>query len=163
MGEYFKLASMSFKHIPALSWTLPDPCLELSFPKELWFKLVVFVQSLRCPTLCDLVDCCTPGYLVLHDLPEFAQTHVHWVSDATQPSHPLSPPSPALSPSQHQDLFQWVGSLHQVAKVLGFSFCISPSNEYSGLISFCKEWYLVKTGARCAHCCRGFIASRPST
>ena len=59
------------------------------------------------------------GFLVLHHPPEFGQTHVCWVNDAIQSSHPLSPPSPsALSLSQHQDLFQWVSSLHQVAKVL---------------------------------------------
>ena len=62
-----------------------------------------------------------PGFPVLHHLPDFAQTHVHWVSDAIQPSHPLSPPSPlALNLSQHQGLFQGVSSLHQVAKVLEF-------------------------------------------
>ena len=60
----------------------------------------------------------TPGFPVLHYLLEFAQTHVHWVSDATQPAHPLSPPSPAFNLSQHQGLFQWVSSLHQVAKLL---------------------------------------------
>ena len=61
------------------------------------------------------MDCSTPGFPVFHSLPEFAQTHVHWVSDAIQPSHPLSPPSPALNLSQHQGLFQWVSFLHQVA------------------------------------------------
>ena len=72
-----------------------------------------------CLTLCDPVDCSTPGFPVLHHLPEFAQTHVYWVHDAIQPSHPLSSPSPpAPSPSQHQGLFQWVGSSHQMAKVL---------------------------------------------
>ena len=59
-----------------------------------------------------------PGFPVLHHLPECAQTHVHWVSDAIQPSHPLSSPSHAFNLSQHQGLFQWVSSLHQVAKVL---------------------------------------------
>ena len=69
--------------------------------------------------------------------PEFTQTHVHWVSDAIQPSHPLSSPSPpAFNLSQHQGLFKCVNSLHQVAKVLEFSFNISPSNEHPGLISF---------------------------
>ena len=63
----------------------------------------------------------TPGFPVHHQLLHLAQTHVHWVGDAIQPSHPLSPPSPpALSLSQHQGLFQWVGSSHQVAKVLEF-------------------------------------------
>ena len=74
-----------------------------------------------CPTLCDPMDCSTPGFPVHHQLPEFTQTHVHWVSDAIQPSHPLSSPSPtALFLSQHQGLFQWVTSSHQVAKVLEF-------------------------------------------
>ena len=75
----------------------------------------------------------------LHHLPEFAQTHVHRVGDAIQPSHPLSPPSsPAHNLSQHQDLFQWVSSSHQVATG---SFSICPSNEYSGLISFRTDWF----------------------
>ena len=70
-----------------------------------------------CLTLCDPMDCSMPGFPVLHSLPEFAQTHVHCISDAMQPSHPLSSPSPALDLSQHQGLLQWVGSSHQVAKV----------------------------------------------
>ena len=73
-----------------------------------------------CPTPCDPIDCSRPDFPVLHYLLEFAQTHVHWVCDAIQPSHPLSPSSPALNLSQHQSLFQWVGSLHQVTKVLEF-------------------------------------------
>ena len=74
-----------------------------------------------CPTLCDPMDCSMPGFPVHHYLPEFAQTHVHWVSDAILPSHPLQPPSPlALNLSQNQGFFQWVGSSHQVAKVLEF-------------------------------------------
>ena len=72
-----------------------------------------------CLNLCDPMNCSTPGFPLRHQLPELAQTHVHWVGDAIQPSHPLSPPSPpALSLSQHQGLFQWVSFLHQVAKVL---------------------------------------------
>ena len=72
-----------------------------------------------CPTCCEPMDCSTPGFPVLHHLPEPAQIHIHWVSDAIQPSRPLSSPSsPAFNLSQHQGLFQWVGSLHQVAKVL---------------------------------------------
>ena len=64
-----------------------------------------------CPTLCNPMNCSTPGLPVHHQLPEFAQTHVHQVSDAIQPSHPLSSPSPpAPNPSQHQSLFQWVNS-----------------------------------------------------
>ena len=78
-----------------------------------------FLITKLCPTLCDPMNCSTPSFPVLHHLPEFAQTHVHWVSDAIQPSHPLSSPPPfALSLSQHQGPFQGVSSLHQVAKVL---------------------------------------------
>ena len=101
-----------------------------------------------CPTLCDPMNCSTPGFPVLHYLPEFAQyplslhnihwvctisiefAHIHWVSVAIQPFHPLLPPSlPALNLSQHQGLFQWV------LKYWSFSFSTSPSNEYSGFIS----------------------------
>ena len=72
-----------------------------------------------CPTLCDPMDCSTPGLPVHHQLPEFTQTNVHWVGDAIQPSHPLlSPSSPDFNLSQHQGLFQGVGSSYQVAKVL---------------------------------------------
>ena len=97
-----------------------------------------------CLTLCDPMNCSTPGLPVHHQLPEFTQTHVHWVSDAVQPSHPLSSPSPpAPNPSQHQNLFQWVNSSHEVTKVLRFSFSISPSKDWSplpGLISCWMDW-----------------------
>ena len=72
-----------------------------------------------CLTLCNPKDCSMPGFPVHHQLPEFAQTHIHWVHDAIQPSHPLlSPYPPAFNLSQHQGLFWWVSSSHQVAKVL---------------------------------------------
>ena len=74
-----------------------------------------------CPTLCDPMNRSMPGLPVHHQLPEFTETYVHRVSDAIQPSHPLSSPSPlAPSPSQHQSLFQLVNSSHEVAKVLEF-------------------------------------------
>ena len=73
-----------------------------------------------CPTLCNPMDCSMPGLLVHHQLPEFTQTYVHWVSDAIQPSHPLSSPSLTFSLAQHQGLFKWVSSLHQVTEVLEF-------------------------------------------
>ena len=74
-----------------------------------------------CLTLCSPMDCSMLGFPVLHYLPEFAKTHVHWVGDAIQPSHPPSPSSPpALNLTQHQGLFQWVSSFQQVAKVLQF-------------------------------------------
>ena len=74
-----------------------------------------------CPSLCDPMNHSTPGLPVHHQLPEFTQTHIHRVSDTIQSSHPLSSPSPpAPNPSQHQRLFQWVSSSHEVAKVLEF-------------------------------------------
>ena len=98
---------------------------------ETWGNLIVVmvmqtrqfssVQSLSYVCLCDRVDCSMPGLPNHHQLLEFTQTLVHQVGDAIQPSHPLSSPSPpALNLSQHQGLFQWVSSLHQVAKVLEF-------------------------------------------
>ena len=89
------------------------------------------------------MDCSTPGLPVHPQLPEPTQTHVHHVGNAIQPSHPLSSPSPpTFNLSQHQGVFQWVSSLHQMAKVFcSFSFSISPSNEYSGLISFRIGWF----------------------
>ena len=80
-------------------------------------------------SLSHAMDCSTPGFPVHHQLPELAQTHVHQASDAIQTSHPLSSTSPpAFSLSQHQGLFQWVSSSHQVAKYWSFNFSISPSN-----------------------------------
>ena len=74
-----------------------------------------------CLTLSNPIYCSTPGFPVHPQLPEFTQTHLHWVGDAIQPSHPLSSPSPpTFNLSQHQGLFKWVSSLHQVAKVLEF-------------------------------------------
>ena len=82
-----------------------------------------------------------PGFPVHHQLPEFTQTHVHQVSDAIQPSHPLSSPSPpAFNLFQPQGLFQLVTSLNQAPEDWSFSFSISPSNEHSGLISFRMDW-----------------------
>ena len=119
-----------------------------SFSEYMYEGEIVVVKSL-CPALCNPMDCSTPGLHVLRYLPELAQTHVHWVSDAIQPSHPLSSPSPpALNLSQYQGLFQWVGSSHQVAKVLGVSTSASvlPMNiqawfalRLTGLISLLSK------------------------
>ena len=89
-------------------------------------KLITFVfnncscsVAQLCPALCNPMDCSMPGFLVLYCLLKFAQIHVHWVGDAICPSNPLPPSSPlAFSLSQHQGLFQWVSSLHQVARIL---------------------------------------------
>ena len=85
------------------------------------FRFQLSSVSQPCPTLCEPMNHSTPGLPVHHQLSEFTLTHVHWVGDAIQPSHPLSSPSPpALNLSQHQDLFKWVSSSHQVARVLKF-------------------------------------------
>ena len=111
------------------------------------FRLIISVQfstvAQSCSTLFDPMDCSTPSLPIHHQLPELTQIHVHQVSEAIQPSRPLlSPSSPAFNLSQHQGLFQWVSSSHQVAKVLGFSLSITPSNEYSGLIAFRMDGWI---------------------
>ena len=96
-----------------------------------------------CLTLCDPMDCRTPGLPVHHQLPEFTQTHVHWVGDAIQPSHPLlSPSPPAFDLAQHQGLFQASGSVFSIRwpKYWSFSFSFSPSNDASKTISFRTGW-----------------------
>ena len=96
----------------------------------LWFSLLtslILPCIVKSPTLCNPMNGSTPGLPVHHQLPEFTQTHVHRVSDAVQPSHPLSSPSPpAPDDSQHQGLFQRVNSLHEVAKVLEFQLLHQP-------------------------------------
>ena len=110
----------------------------LGSENKLVFQFSPVPQS--CPTLCDPIDCSTPGLPVHHQLPEFTQTHVHWIGDAIQPSHPLLSPSPlAFNLSQHQGLFKWISCSHQVAKVLEFqlqhqSFQWSPLG-WTGWIS----------------------------
>ena len=101
--------------VPVFSW--PRKLSQGSRGHSVQFSSVA--QS--CPTLCDPMNRSTPGLPVHHLLPEFTETHVHRVSDAIQPSHPLlSPSPPAPNPSQNQSLFQWVNSSHEVAKVLEF-------------------------------------------
>ena len=103
-------------------------------PPPLPLRLASVTHS--CPTLCDPMDCSTPGFSVHHKLPEPAQTHVHWVSDAIQPSHPLL--SPLLLPSIFPSIRVFSNELILLIrwpKYWSFSFSINPSNEYSGLIS----------------------------
>ena len=93
-----------------------------------------------CLTLCDPMDCITPGFLLHHQLPELDQTHVYWVGDAIQPSHPLSSPSlPAFNLSQHQGLFHWVSSSHQVAKVLELQLQ-HQSFQWRIRVDFLEDW-----------------------
>ena len=94
-----------------------------------------------CPTLCNPMNCSTPGLPVHHQLPESTQIHVHWVDDAIQPSHPLlSPSPPALNLSQQQGLSNESALCIRWPKYWSFSFNISPSYEYSELISFRMDW-----------------------
>ena len=128
---------------PHLVWTKWDSSFMLSklglLNLQAWLRYVQFSSVAQsCPTLCDPMECITPGLPVHHQLPEFTQTHVHRVSDAIQPSHHLTltlllPPS--IFPSIRvfsNELFLHIRS----PKYYNFSFSISPSNEYSGLISF---------------------------
>ena len=102
-------------------------------------KLSSVAQS--CLTLCDPMDCSTPGLPPYHQLPEFTQTHAHWVGDDIQPSHPLSFPSPpAFHVSQHQGLSNESVLCIRWPKYWSISFSINPSNEYSELISFRIDW-----------------------
>ena len=108
-----------FPHLRDFTFTTFFACKVFLPTRNSWLHILpVWMSSLPdCSTWS--IDCSMPGFLVLHYLQQLAQTHVHWVSDAIQPSHPLSPSSPpALNLSQHLDLFQWVCYLHQVAKVL---------------------------------------------
>ena len=144
---------MSLRSIPITSLNYKVENLRIALVMNLWFHFIyilpvginigkkkkktctsslllqhTYIHQIRslaqsCPTLCDPMNHSTPGLPVHHQLPEFTQTHVHRVSDAIQPSHPLSSPSPlAPNPAQHQSLFQWVNSSHEVAKVLEFQF-----------------------------------------
>ena len=106
----------SFQHTPTTHTTTYSSSGTMICPKHQFSSVT---QS--CLTLCDPMNHSTPGLPVYHQLPEFTQTHVHWVGDTIKPSHPLSSPSPsAPNPSQHQGLFQWVNSSHELAKVLEF-------------------------------------------
>ena len=139
VSQLFASGGQSIEHIPFLNLVLyihllrnvlPFQFLCIFFPFITFFLLFLcsFIESCNikccsvaksCATLCDSMDCSTSGFPVPHHLLEFAQVHVHWISDTIQPSHCLLPSSPsAFSFSQHQGLFQWVSCLHQVAKVL---------------------------------------------
>ena len=94
-----------------------------------------------CPTLCNPMNCSMPGFLVLHHLPELSQIHVHWVGHAIQPSHPLLPPSPPISIFPNIRVFSNESVfLIRWPNYWRFSFSISPSKEYSELISFRMDW-----------------------
>ena len=111
--------------------------------KSYFIKWLLFVFMLSCSAVsdCDPMDCSRPGLHVHHQLLELAQTHVHCVGDAIQPSHPLSAPSPpSFNLSQYQGLFQWVSSSHQVAKVLEFRLQHQSFQWIFRLTSFRMDW-----------------------
>ena len=115
MFKRFLLMRYSKISVSRASWV----SIQIKVRVNFWLQFSSVAQS--CLTLCNPMDCSTPGFPVHHQLPELTQTHVHWVRDAIQPSHPLSSPSPPVFDlSQHQDLFQWVSFSHQVVKVLEF-------------------------------------------
>ena len=133
------MLKLKLQHFGHLMWRVDSLEKTLMLGGIGWLDLLVVQRTLKillqhqlssvqfssvaqsCPTLYDPMNRSTPGLPVHHQLPEFTQTHVHWVSDAIQPSHPLSSPSPpAPNTPLHQGLFQWVNSSHEVAKVLEF-------------------------------------------
>ena len=128
----FAIALNKIAFLPVRYYFVQFFAWQLCLPQSFWFvvfpELCSLIPSVQfssvtqlCPTLYDPMNRSTPGLPVHHQLLDFTQTRVHWVSDAIQPSHPLSSPSPpAFNLSQHQGLFQWVSSSHQVAKLLEF-------------------------------------------
>ena len=110
-------------------------------PKCVWLQMPGYCPAAKaCPTPTSWTAACQASLSFTYST-EFAQTHIHWVSDTIQPSHPLSSPSlPTFNLSQHQGLFKWVSSSYQVAKDWSFSFNLSPFNEHPGLISFRMNW-----------------------
>ena len=101
----------------------------------------ILLLSLSVVSLCNPMNCSTPGFPILHHPPGFAQAHVHWVGDGIWPSHPLSSPSFAFNLSQHQVFPSESALCIRWPKCWSFSFSISPSNEYSGLISLRTDWF----------------------
>ena len=120
--------------------------------RKLWGNFVRKSDQIRsvaqsCLTLCYPMNRSTPGLPVHHQLPQFTQTHVHRVSDATQPFHPLSSPSPpAPNPSQHQSLFQWVNSSHETPFQSNPTTGLCPTKQ---LLSFFKEFFWSLVDLQC--------------
>ena len=136
LGSTFKWYEMAFESLWLTSRTvIISSCIHIAANGVISFFFICCLVTKLCPTLWDPMDCTTPGFPVPHSLPEFTQTHVHWVSDAIQVSHSLSRPSPlSLNLSQHQGLFQWVSFLYQVAKT---------SASASVLPMHIQSWFLL--------------------
>ena len=133
--QTFKM--FSFMHLVSLKM---QKTLEYSFLQE--YKQSVRFSSVAqsCPTLCDPMDCSKPGFPVSHYLSEFAQVHVHWIGEAIQPSHPLLPSSPSAFNLSSIRVFSNESAVG-IRWPKYWSFSISPSKEYSGLISFRIDWF----------------------
>ena len=149
MYRLLQVCSCKLRSLDLHNWYLPSPSLKCRISGNdpdllnlnLHLNLLAVFQA--CPTLCDPMDCSTPGFPDLHCLPEFAHTPVHWVSDAIQCCHPLPHPSPpVLNLSQNQGLFQWVGSSHQMAKVLEPQLTLAPGSPLVWIGNF-KEWRVI--------------------
>ena len=145
------ISLLSSQSVHSISITNQGSLPRLFVPKLLIQSQTVFAYQFSSvaqgyPTLCGLMDCSTPGFPVHHQLLELTQTHVHWVSDAIQPSHPLSSPSPPASifPSI-RDFSNELVLCIRWPKYWSFSFSISPSSEYSGLIFFRIDWFALLT------------------
>ena len=121
-----------------LSYLLNMSIFSLFYLKT-WGSVQSSSVAQSCPTLCDPMNCSTPGLPIHHQLPELTQTHIHWVSDAIQPSHPLSSPSPlAPNPSQHQSLFQWVNSSSNPKRCESAAFN-KPANLENSAVAIALE------------------------
>ena len=147
VGKGNPLLPVKFHGQRSLASSGPRNCKELDMTELLSTIAHTYIFSSvhsvphSCPTLCDHMDCSTPGLPVHHQPLQLAQTHVYQVSDAIQPSHPLSYPSPLASIFPSIRGFSNESVLHiRWPKYWSFSFNISPSNEYSGLISFRMDW-----------------------
>ena len=131
-----KTEPQKLSHHKQAEWLKSDP----QQPCVLISKLLVSLVAQSCPTLCDLMNCSIPGFPVHHQLLEHSQTHVHRVGDAIHQFHPLSSPSPAFNLSSIR-VFSNESALCIRWPYWSFSFSISPSSEYSGLISFRINWF----------------------
>ena len=135
---FFPQSLYLFTFPPIAHRLLPHPCQHLLFSVHMY----IVIQSLNHVELCDPKDWSTPVSPVFHYLLEFVQTHVHWVGDAIQPSHPLSPSSPPVfNLSRIRIFFTELALPIRWPKYWSFSFSISPASEYSGFISFRIDWF----------------------
>ena len=139
------MLKMSFRKLPLQTHHCEELYINTYVINHIWvtlpFKLCCSVTEL-CPILCEPMDCSTPGPSVPHYLIKFAQVHIHCIGGAIQTSHPLMPSSPSdLNLSQHRGLFQESAVHSRWANYWGFSLSISPSNEYSELISLKIDWF----------------------